>query len=104
MKFETKEEARRLVEDEQERFERHRGQSVFHPAAGDHYISPEVAQVFSKDEIQELLDRHFLGERGETGLTVGDLNRSLFAADGRLVWVVTCYRPHITVVTFTVFS
>ena len=104
MKFETKEEARRLVEEEQERFERHRGLTMFHPEAGDRYISPEVTRFYSGTEIQELLDRHFRGERGEAMHAVGDLNRSLFAVDGRLVWVVSCYRPHFTVVTFLVFS
>jgi hypothetical protein len=107
MKFETDEAAWQLIAEEDDRHEQHRcqGQSLFHPEAGKHYISPEVAAAFSEEEIWELLNRHFRGDDGYAEpLGANHVDRSLFAVDGRLVWILTCYRPHVTVVTFTVFT
>jgi hypothetical protein len=107
MKIETEETARRLIAEDNERHVQHRceGQSLFHPEAGNHYISPEVAAVFTIEEIWEMLNLHFRGDDGYAEpLGTPEADRSLYAVDGRLVWVVTFYRPHVTVVTFTVFS
>jgi hypothetical protein len=105
MKFEAKEEASRLIKEERKKLSQHRRQTMFNAEAGDLYVSAEVADTFDRDEIQELLDCHFRGDLGEAEpFETDEAARSLFAVDGCLVWVVTFFRPHVTVVTFTVFS